>query len=93
MPIGIYDVSDTEFTSKNIPSVPGDIIYMFSDGYADQFGGPNRKKFKYLQLKELLVSIHKLPLEKQRERLEKVFLDWKGNNSQIDDVTILGYRI
>jgi serine phosphatase RsbU (regulator of sigma subunit) len=93
MPIGIYDVSDTEFTSKNIPSVPGDIIYMFSDGYADQFGGPNRKKFKYLQLKELLVSIHKMPLEEQRARLEKVFLDWKGNNSQIDDVTILGYRI
>jgi serine phosphatase RsbU (regulator of sigma subunit) len=93
MPIGIYDVSDTEFTSRNIPSFPGDMIYMFSDGYADQFGGPNRKKFKYLQLKELLLSIHKTPLEEQRERLEKVFLDWKGTNSQIDDVTILGYKL
>jgi serine phosphatase RsbU (regulator of sigma subunit) len=93
MPIGIYDMSNTEFTTKNIPLLPDDTIYMYSDGYADQFGGPNNKKFKYTQLKEVLLSIHKLPLIKQKNRLEKIFLDWKGSNQQIDDVMILGYKV
>jgi serine phosphatase RsbU (regulator of sigma subunit) len=93
MPIGIYDLSDTEFNSNNIPSLPGDMIYMFSDGYADQFGGPNIKKFKYAQLKELLVSIHKLPVKEQKKKLDKTFHDWKGTNPQIDDVMVLGLKI
>jgi serine phosphatase RsbU (regulator of sigma subunit) len=93
MPIGIYDLSDTEFNSNNIPSLPGDMIYMFSDGYADQFGGPNIKKFKNAQLKELLVSIHKLPVKEQKKKLDKTFHDWKGTNPQIDDVMVLGLKI
>jgi serine phosphatase RsbU (regulator of sigma subunit) len=93
MPIGIYALSDIEFKTNDIPSLPGDMIYMFSDGYADQFGGPRTKKFKYTQLKEVLLSIHNLPLMKQKNWLEKVFLDWKGSNQQIDDVLILGYRL
>ena len=51
------------------------------------------KKFKYTQLKEVLVSIHKLPLKEQKKRLEKAFLDWKGDNIQIDDVLVLGYKL
>ncbi len=93
MPIGIYDMSDTQFITNNIPFLPDDIIYMFSDGYADQFGGPRAKKFKYTQLKEVLVSIHSLPLEEQKIRLEKAFLDWKGDNQQIDDVLVMGYKV
>ena len=93
MPIGIFDRSDIEFTTNNIPSLPGDIIYMYSDGYADQFGGPKNKKFKYAQLQELLVSIHKLPLIAQKKKLEKAFLDWKGDNSQIDDVLLVGLKL
>jgi serine phosphatase RsbU (regulator of sigma subunit) len=93
MPIGIFDNSNVAFTSQTIPSVPGDIIYLFSDGYADQFGGPNNKKFRYSTLKELLLEIHKLPLPKQKERLEKEFREWKGDNPQIDDVLIIGIRI
>lgn len=93
MPIGIFDLSDRKFSSQEIPYKPGDLIYMFSDGYADQFGGPRIKKFKYSQLKELLLSVHLKPLEEQKKRLGKAFLDWKGENPQIDDVTIVGMKL
>jgi serine phosphatase RsbU (regulator of sigma subunit) len=93
MPIGIFDLSDKDFTSQNIPSIPGDLIYMFSDGYADQFGESNHKKFKYSSLKTLLIEIHKLPLQKQKQKLEKRFIEWKGDSTQIDDVLIIGFRI
>jgi serine phosphatase RsbU (regulator of sigma subunit) len=93
MPIGIFDFSDKEFTSTNIPILPGDIIYMFSDGYADQFGGPNNKKFKYSALKELLLKIHQLPVREQKKRLENEFFRWKGDNSQTDDVLIMGLKL
>jgi serine phosphatase RsbU (regulator of sigma subunit) len=93
MPIGIYDLADKDFTSHNIPTISGDLIYMFSDGYADQFGGPNHKKFKYTTLKILLTENYKLPLTQQKQILEKQFLDWKGTSPQIDDVLILGLRI
>jgi len=93
MPIGIFDLSDNEFSSQEIPTYPGDLIYMFSDGYADQFGGPLHKKLKPSNLKALLVEIHKLPLHQQKQRLEKHFSEWKGDSDQIDDVLIIGYRI
>jgi serine phosphatase RsbU (regulator of sigma subunit) len=93
MPIGFFDHSDLKFTAHDLPLIAGDIIYMYSDGYADQFGGPNCKKFKYSALKDMLLKIHKLPLPKQKQILEKEFYDWKGNNQQIDDVLILGVRL
>jgi serine phosphatase RsbU (regulator of sigma subunit) len=93
MPIGIFYLSDKNFTSQNIPFKPGDSIYMFSDGYADQFGGPDLKKFKYSALKNLLIEIHKFPLKKQKQMLEKRFIEWKGDSDQIDDVLIIGFRI
>jgi serine phosphatase RsbU (regulator of sigma subunit) len=93
MPIGIYDLSDTDFTTHEFPCISGDIIYMFSDGYADQFGGPNQKKFKYSTLKTLLTEIHNLPLSRQKQILEKQFIDWKGDLDQIDDVIIIGLRV
>jgi serine phosphatase RsbU (regulator of sigma subunit) len=93
MPIGIFDFSDKSFASQDIPFLPGDIIYMFSDGYADQFGGPNNKKFKYSALKELMIRIHGLPLKEQKKRLETEFLKWKGENPQTDDVLIMGFRL
>ncbi|MBA4323360.1 MAG: hypothetical protein C0408_11140, partial [Odoribacter sp.] len=93
MPIGIYDRSGYRFTRHDIPYTPGDMIYMFSDGYADQFGGPNNKKFKYSVLKDLLIRIHKLPLPKQKQKLETEFFRWKGSLAQIDDVLILGLKL
>ena len=93
MPIGIFDTSHIDFRTTEIPYLTGDIIYLFSDGYADQFGGPVNKKFKYTHLKEVLASIHKLPLKEQKKRLEKAFLDWKGSNPQIDDVLVMGLKL
>ncbi|OFY63520.1 MAG: hypothetical protein A2Y71_12230 [Bacteroidetes bacterium RBG_13_42_15] len=93
MPIGIFELGDNNFTSQDIPYHSGDIIYMFSDGYADQFGGLNTKKFKNKNLKALLLEIHNLPLEEQRNRLESEFLNWKGKNPQTDDVLILGLQL
>jgi len=93
MPIGIYDISDKDFVSRDIPMITGDIIYMYSDGYADQFGGPDSKKYKYTALKALLLKIHKLPLIEQKQKLEKEFNDWKGSFPQIDDVIIVGLKI
>lgn len=93
MPIGIFDLNNRHFSSQEINYTEGDIIYMFSDGYADQFGGPQNKKFKYTNLKALLIGNNRLTLTKQKHRLETVFYDWKGASPQIDDVLIIGYRL
>jgi serine phosphatase RsbU (regulator of sigma subunit) len=70
-----------------------DNIYIFTDGYADQFGGPNGKKFKYHQLVDLMKSISVLPIDEQKNKLEKEFLDWKGNLEQVDDICVIGIKI
>jgi serine phosphatase RsbU (regulator of sigma subunit) len=93
MPIGIFDLTDKDFSSQDIQSMPGDLIYMFTDGFADQFGGPFQKKFKYSSFKTLLTEIHRVPLQKQKQILEKHFIEWKGDSEQTDDVLIIGYRI
>jgi serine phosphatase RsbU (regulator of sigma subunit) len=72
---------------------PGDNIYIFTDGYADQFGGPNGKKFKYHQLVELMESIGNLSVNEQHLKLEKEFSDWKGDLEQVDDVCVIGIKI
>lgn len=66
---------------------------MFSDGYADQFGGENGKKFKYKPFKKLLIENAKKPMKEQKEILLKTFIDWKGNYEQIDDIVVLGIKI
>lgn len=73
----------------------GDAIYVFSDGFQDQFGGPRGKKFMKKQLRETMAEMHNLPMEEQRDFLQKTFEDWKkvGNKGQIDDVIIFGVRI
>ncbi len=93
MPIGIFEKNDPKFKIYNIKTFPGDIIYMFSDGYADQFGGPDNKKYKYEPLKTFLLKISLLPVPEQKQRLEEEFYQWKGTNSQRDDVLILGLKI
>ena len=69
--------------------------YMCSDGYQDQFGGENNKKFMRKNLKNLLQVIHKFPFKEQKEILENTFVEWKevGNASQIDDVLVMGFKI
>lgn len=92
-PVGIYGRELKPFTQQCIDLFPNDVIYTFTDGYADQFGGPKDKKFMYKQLKELLLSIQELDLVEQEDILKDRFTAWKGNLEQIDDVCIIGVRI
>lgn len=92
-PIGSYADEVKPFTNHAFKLQKGDTIYLFSDGFADQFGGPDGKKFRYKQFKELLLSINDQPMEAQKKFLAKVFSDWKGNLEQIDDIIIIGSKI
>jgi serine phosphatase RsbU (regulator of sigma subunit) len=93
--IGSYGIEGEEVSFLNtvIPIEKGDVIYLFSDGYPDQIGGPNRKKFYYKPFKELLVSIHQLDAEEQREILDKTITDWRGERDQTDDILVIGIKI
>lgn len=92
-PIGIYGEKLNPFTNYSIDIQGGDAIYIFTDGYADQFGGPQGKKFKYAKLKELLLSVQKEKMNVQKEIITRQFADWKGNLEQIDDVLLIGIKI
>ena len=67
--------------------------YIYSDGYADQFGGPENKKFFTKRFEQLLFEIHNDPLEEQKEKLKLTLFDWMGNNDQVDDILVIGIRI
>ncbi len=91
MPIGVYD-NLRPFIKHIIPIEKGDLFYMFSDGYADQFGGPEGKKFKYKALKELLLSVSDLPMKEQHRIIEETHDKWKGNYFQVDDILLIGIK-
>ncbi len=93
MPIGIYENDDLPFTNSEILFNKGDMLYLFSDGYVDQIGGANRKTYKSERFKKQLVSINELCMDEQKEVLEKRFMEWKGDQEQIDDILILGIRL
>ncbi|NNM95240.1 MAG: SpoIIE family protein phosphatase, partial [Bacteroidia bacterium] len=95
-PIGKSD-NPKPFTTHTITlnPLPGGCgaVYLFTDGFADQFGGPKGKKFKYKQLQEKLLAISHRPLAEQKAELEKEFENWKGALEQTDDVCVIGIRI
>jgi len=91
-PIGKYD-NRQPFTAQNIEYSDNAIFYLFTDGYADQFGGPKGKKFKYKQLEEILHSIHNKNLEEQKKILGEIFESWRENVEQVDDVCIIGIQM
>jgi serine phosphatase RsbU (regulator of sigma subunit) len=93
MPVGKHDKDQISFTQQEFHLQKGDTVYVLTDGLPDQFGGPNGKKYKYKQLKELLTSIATLPMEVQKENLKESFVNWKGNLEQVDDVCVIGIRI
>jgi serine phosphatase RsbU (regulator of sigma subunit) len=92
-PVGVYPGYEQKpFTSHNLQLSAGDCIYLVTDGYSDQFGGEDGKKFKLRKLKELLTRLHTLPMKEQQEQLEARHDEWKGNLEQVDDILIAGIR-
>lgn len=93
-PIGIFLGEDFKpFTNHTIKLNKGDVIYQFTDGFADQFGGPLGKKFKYRPFEELLLKNSQLPTSEQKNILSETHETWKGLNEQVDDILVLGVRI
>jgi serine phosphatase RsbU (regulator of sigma subunit) len=93
MPLGYHQGKDRAFTNHEIKLEIGDTFYLFSDGYIDQKGGPNQKKFMSKRFKNLLLDIHEEPMFDQKIRLEKKLTSWMGNQSQIDDILVVGVRV
>ena len=93
-PIGLFIGEELKsFTNIEIKVENGDIVYVFTDGYADQFGGPKGKKFKYKQLQEIVLSNGNKSMDEQKQILEKSIEDWQGSLEQIDDILIIGVKI
>lgn len=92
MPVGIAAAEEKPFTDHFCELDEGDLIYFFTDGFVDQFGGPQGKKFKYQPFRSLILKISPLPIHRQKEKLIEIFNDWKGNLQQLDDVLLLGWR-
>jgi serine phosphatase RsbU (regulator of sigma subunit) len=93
MAIGGTTDDQYEYTTHEISLREGDTLYMTSDGFADQFGGPEGKKFRTVNFKKLLLSVQSLSMKEQKETLDKAFCDWKGNLEQLDDVCVIGIRV
>jgi serine phosphatase RsbU (regulator of sigma subunit) len=91
-PIGKYEKA-APFKTHHITLQKGDMLYLFTDGYADQFGGPKGKKFKYKQLLECLVAVGNKPLQEQKKILEETFETWKRDLEQVDDLLIIGIKV
>ncbi|MFL5763779.1 MAG: tetratricopeptide repeat protein [Bacteroidia bacterium] len=93
-PIGLFVGENLqEFTHREIELEKGDLIYVFTDGFADQFGGPKGKKFKYKQLQQLLLDISQKKMSEQKKILDATIEEWKGRLEQVDDILIIGVRI
>ncbi|MDF1576469.1 MAG: SpoIIE family protein phosphatase [Bacteroidales bacterium] len=91
-PIGVH-WEEKDFSTRVVKLKERDSLYMYSDGYLDQYGGNDRKKFKSRRLKKLLLSLQEAPMEMQKRLLEDAFDKWRGSHEQIDDVCMLGIRI
>lgn len=91
-PIGKTE-NPKSFTTHSLSLKSGNYVYLFTDGYADQFGGPKGKKLKYKPFKELLIKNSNLSMNEQKLMLENAFNEWKGNLEQVDDICVIGIRI
>jgi serine phosphatase RsbU (regulator of sigma subunit) len=93
MPLGYYSGKDKAFTNHEIKLEIGDTFYLFSDGFIDQKGGKDKKKFMSKNLKKLLLEIHDQPMFDQKKHLGRTLEDWMESHSQTDDILILGVRV
>lgn len=92
MPVGIGAEEEMPFTGHSFDLENKDMLYLFSDGFADQFGGPDGKKFKYKAFREMLINGSHLSMPEQKQRIMTTFNAWKGNQRQLDDVLVCGFR-
>jgi serine phosphatase RsbU (regulator of sigma subunit)/lipopolysaccharide biosynthesis regulator YciM len=92
MPLGIYEEGESTFTNKELEIKKDDIVYLFSDGYVDQLGGPDRKTFKTKKFKDMLLGNCHLPMNEQKELLDIALEEWRGNVEQIDDILVIGIK-
>ncbi len=90
---GLQSAQDRQFTNHTLTLLKNDTIYIFTDGYADQFGGENGKKMMTSKFKEMLISIQDLDMRSQETHLKKHFDNWKGSAEQVDDVLVIGIRV
>ena len=90
MPIGIYALFESSFTNHTVQIEPGDRVYLFTDGFVDQLGGSEFKKFKFKNFRKLLTDIQPHDLSEQKSVLDHKFTEWKGNFEQVDDVLVIG---
>jgi len=93
MPVGKSHDDNGKFTFNEILLEKGDMIFTFTDGYGDQFGGPEGKKFKHKKLRDIFLEVSELPINNQKEIISERFDDWKGDLEQVDDVLIIGVRV
>jgi serine phosphatase RsbU (regulator of sigma subunit) len=93
MTIGLAPLVEQSFTNQIIDTLPGDSFYIFSDGFADQFGEMTDKKFKHKHLKRVIVSMAEFPMAQQKKILKSTFNEWKGKTQQIDDVLVFGFQL
>jgi serine phosphatase RsbU (regulator of sigma subunit) len=91
MPVGKGE-KDMPFSTFELDLQAGDRFYLYTDGFADQFGGPKGKKFMYKQLNQTLVTHAGFPMQEQSGKLNKIFDDWKGTHEQVDDVCVIGIQ-
>lgn len=93
-PIGVFVGEELKkFAGHKIDIQKGDCIYIFSDGFADQFGGPYGKKFKIARFRELIINISKYPIDRQNELLDETMREWQGDLEQVDDIVVIGIKI
>ena len=93
MPISIHRMNGKQFSKKEIKIQSGNLIYLFSDGFADQFGGPDNKKFQKSNFKQLLLDVSALPINEQLKKISQTFDNWCGSQEQIDDVTVMCIKV
>ena len=93
-PIGLFlGEEKKKFTNHTIQLEKGDSVYIFSDGYSDQFGGPHGRKFMAPNFRQLLLDNEKQSMAKQKEIMNKTIEDWRGEHDQVDDILVIGVKI